>query len=165
MEDNKKQKIIAIVLVFLVIIVLLINLFKSDDKKIDTSINLLNDRNRFFEVSNSVDKFIKYVSAQDEDSISKIINKEYMKDNNIQESNILSIVPNINGNYVFNATRIYEQQLSENVYKYYVKGYYYQETIDGSGQKNDYYTIVYFYTNSMTFSIEPYDGTVFEGDL
>lgn len=165
MEDAKKQRLIAIILVILVIVVVCINLFKSNESKIDTSIKLLEDRNRFFEVSNSVDKFIKYVAVKDTDSILKIVNNEYLKDYNIPKESILSIVPDISGNYVFSATSIYQQQLNETIYKYYVKGYYYQETIDGVGQKFDYYVIVYFYTESMTFSIEPYDGKVFEGDL
>lgn len=166
MENEKNKKIIAIVLVILVIIVLGINLFKDNDKdKIDKSINLLEDRNRFFEVSNSVDKFIKFVSSRDNDSVYKILNEEYLKNNNITKENVLNIVPNISGNYVFGATSMYEQQLDKTTYKYYVKGYYYQETIDGNSSKTDYYVIVYFYTKSMTFSIEPYNGEMFEGDL
>jgi len=167
MDDNKKQWILAIVLVILVIVVICVNLFNRGTTKteLDTSIKLLNDRNRFFEVSNSVDKFIKYVASKDEDSILKIISSEYLEDNNISETFILNIVPNISGNYMFSASKIYQQQLSETVYKYYVKGYYYQDTIDGAGPSNDYYVIVYFYTENMTFSIEPYDGKIFEGDL
>lgn len=165
MDDNKKEKVVATILVSLVLLIFTINIvnhFLNKDKT-DTSIILLENRNRFFEVSNCVDKFIKYVTIKDKDSILKIFNSDYLKSNSITENNVLNYVPNIGGNYFFSATMIYEQQLSKSIYKYYVKGNYMLDSLNNSFVKNEYYIIVYLYTDSMTFSVEPYDGDLFKG--
>lgn len=164
MKDNK-EKIIAIILVILVIVVLGINLFTNKSEKIDTSIKILEERNRFFEVSNCVDKYIKYVSLKDIDSIYTLFSAKYKEENNITKENIINYIPNLNGNFSFSATRIYKQQLNEKTFKYYVKGYYTQEIMDNFSPRIDFNVIVYMYPENMTFSIEPYNGDLFEEDL
>lgn len=163
MNNDRKEMFIVIILVFLALLVVIFSMInKKNDNKIDNSIVLLNDRNRFFEVSNCVDKFIKYVSADDRSNILKMFNSDYLRNNNITESNIVNEIPNIEGNYSFSANIIYQQQLNNTTYKYYVKGNYMMDSMDDLIVKDEYYIIVYFYTKNMTFSVEPYDGKLFK---
>ena len=57
---------------------------------------------------------------------------------------------------------MFQQRISKDIYKYYVKGYIQEETMDLVPLKEDYYVIVILDEKNMTFEIEPYDGSMFK---
>lgn len=162
---DKNQKIALILLGIGLVIVLIIKIvsFYNNKETIDNSIKIVTDQNKFFEVSSCIDKYITYSQTDDYDSLFNILNKEYVEQNNISKENIFNYIRKFDSNDIFSSRKMYYQQLDNSIYKYYVYGTYRQELIDGVGQSQDYYFIVYLYTNNMTFSIEPYDGEIFEG--
>lgn len=162
---TKRDKIILLVLILGVLIVgvsKIVDRFKSKES-IDTSIVVVTDKNKFFIVASCIDKLIEYTKIDDSASVLKMFNEKYIKDNSITESNVLTYLPDFNDYQIFSARHMYQQQLSSDVYKYYVYGYYRDELMTGVGPKQNLYLIVYLYTNDMTFSIEPYSGEIFKG--
>lgn len=162
---DKNQKIMLILLGIGLIIVMIIKIVSFYNKKdtIDNSIKIVTDQNKFFEVSSCIDKYITYSQNDDYDNLINIISSEYIKENNISQDNIFNYIKKFDFNDVFSSRKMYYQQLDKSIYKYYVYGTYRQELMDSVGQSQNYYFIVYLYTNNMTFSIEPYDGEIFEG--
>lgn len=169
MEDKKKEKILILfILIGLVVLIItkIISYYNSKNKiDYDDSIIVLNDNSKFFVVSSCVDKLIKYTMSKDSQNVLKLLEESYKQSNNIDENNVLNYFPILNGNYSFSARKIYQQQISSTTYKYYVYGNYYQELISGIGDKQPLYLVVYLYTENMTFSVEPYDGTLFKEEV
>lgn len=165
MNEERNRKIVTIILVALAILVCIYNVvnhfINKNKNDVDSSIVLLEDRNRFFEISSCIDRFIKNVAMKDNDNILKMLSTKYLQEHNIDKNNVLDELPSIDGECSFEAKSIYEQQLSKSVYKYYVKGYYSIDVMDLAPVRSEYYVIVYLYTDNMTFAIEPYDGNLF----
>ena len=82
--------------------------------------------------------------------------------NLINSDNLYEKIGTINETNVFSAKKIYEQRLSETMYKYFVYGFIQEELMDSMSLKKDYYLIVILDEENMTFSIEPYDGQMFK---
>jgi len=162
-----KDKILIGILLLAVIGVIIYkvvdNIKHDNQKDINTDIVIVNDPSRFFVVSSCIDKFYRYVSIKDIDSVYKIVSEDYVKDNDLSKNNILDIFISLDGNYNFSARKMYQQQLSDSVYKYYVYYTYNEELMDAVGETYEGYIIVYLYTDNMTYSIEPYNGEMFEG--
>jgi hypothetical protein len=164
---EKKEKFFLILLVVVAVIVLILRVipFSKEKSNIEIDSQLIvpvTDANRFFTINSCVQKMFSYLSNKDTDSLYKILNSQYIDKNAVTTSNVLTKFPSLNGNYSFTSKKMYQQQLSENVYKYYIYGYYQQELMNKIGNREDYYLIVYLYTDNMTFAVEPYDGYIFK---
>ena len=57
---------------------------------------------------------------------------------------------------------MYQQRLNQTIYKYYVYGTIEKDSLNTSSAKEDYYIIVILDESTMTFAIEPYDGSMFK---
>lgn len=166
MKDlEKNEKILLICIIIGLIIVFIVKLLtrSTSEEELDKSIKIVTDQNRFFEVSSCINKYIQYSQNQEYDKLFSIINEDYKEKNNIDINNVFSFFKQIGVNDVFSARKMYYQQLDNGIYKYYVYGYYREELMDSIGENKEYYIVVYLYTDNMTFSIEPYDGELFEG--
>lgn len=166
MNEENKKKLLALILVVAVLILGIYKLFfeKGPEKeKIDTeTISILDDNSRFFTVCSCVSKYINYLSVQDTNNLLILLSKEYKEKESITADNIYEKIGTISGTNSFMGKKIFEQRLSKTVYKYYVYGYTQEELMDSPAQKKDYYLIVILDEANMTFSIEPYDGQMFE---
>lgn len=164
-ELEKNEKILLICIIIGLIIVFIVKLLtrSASGEELDKSIKIVTDQNRFFEVSSCINKYIQYSQNQEYDKLFSIINEDYKEKNNIDINNVFSFFKQFGVNDVFSARKMYYQQLDSGIYKYYVYGYYREELMDSIGENKEYYIIVYLYTDNMTFSIEPYDGELFEG--
>lgn len=163
-NEERNKKILAIVLVIILLILGIYKIFfsKPKEEKIDTkTISVVKDNNRFYTVSSCVYKYLTYLSAKDNDNLYLLLDETYKKENNITKDNIYNYIGNVEGDISFNARKIFEQRLSKNVYKYYVKGYIQANTIFQTGEKQIYYVIVIMDQSNLTFSIMPYDGEMF----
>ena len=168
MNEEKNQKIFAIVLVIAVIGLGIYKLFFNNKRKIviDTeTISIVKDNSRFFTVSNCVTSYIGYLNAKDTDSLLILLNSNYKKENNIDANNLYQYTGELDENYFFSAKKMYEQRLSKTMYKYYVYGTLEDTIIDEhvvfEYAPVDYYIIVILDESNTTYSIEPYDGEIF----
>jgi len=164
---ERNKKILAIVLVSLVVLLGIYNLFfnKSDvvDEKIDTeTISIVDDNSRFFTVSSCVSKYLNYLSSKDTDNLLILLSEEFKTVNSITDLNIYSYIGSLDEPKNFSPRKMYEQRLSKSIYKYYVYGYIYSESIDSIASKQEYYLVVLLDEKNMTFAIEPYDGSMFK---
>lgn len=163
-KDEKNQKILAIVLVIIVCILGIYKLFfdKSKKETIDTeTISVVKNNDRFYTVTSCVNKYLTYLSSGDKDNLYLLLNENYKNENNITKENISNFI-NINiGNISFNPYKMFEQRLSKNVYKYYIKGYIRKDTFSGVGPKEEFYIIIIMNQSNLTFSVMPYDGEMF----
>ena len=164
-NEERNKKILVVILVIMVITLGIYNLFfkKPREEKIDTeTISVVKDNDRFYTVSSCVDRYLLYLSSNDVDNLYLLLNEGYKKENNITKENINNFIKPTMNFVTFNPRKMYEQRLSKNVYKYYVKGYIKEDTFNQIGEKEDYYVIVIMDQSNLTFSIMPYDGEIFE---
>lgn len=166
MEKKKDYTLLIIICVILLCIVVL--LFLNNDSTNSNILNeepkykLVEDYSRFFTVNSCVYKYITYLNGNKTDELLKILDEEYIKNNNINSNNVYNFINKLNGNYTFKSKKIYYEVNNEKVIKYFVYGYLIEETIDGLGSKKDYYVIVNLDLENQLFSITPYDGSLFK---
>ena len=154
---NKKMIILFGVLIIIVVFILHFNRKKSDDK-----ITLVRDNSTFFTVSSCVSKYISYLSTNDTEKLYILLDSKYKKKYNIDEESINNYLISLDGNYMFKGKKMYSEKVGKSRYKYYVYGVLIENTMDVFDMdEEDYYLIVYLNEKDMTFSIEPYDGAIF----
>lgn len=164
MEKKKDYTLLIIICLILFSIVGLLYFNKSEDEEQveKTKYVILNDYSRFFTVNSCVYKYIQYLSNKNYDNLFKVLSKEYINDNNLNESNIYNYLPNLNGNYSFVSKKIYYEKKDDNYFKYYVYGYIEQDLIDSIGSKEYYYFLVNYDQKGNVFSITPIDKVAFD---
>lgn len=168
MENRERNlNIITIVLVICVVLLGIYKLFFDkkvpDNDKIDTdTISVVTDRNDFYTVSSTINNYVNYLSSSDSEKILSVLDLKYKKENGINSSNLYNFIEKLDGIYIYQPRKMFVQRMSENVYKYYTFGYLRQDTINGYGQKQNYYLIVLLDQSNMTYSIMPYNGEMFK---
>lgn len=166
-NEERNKKILAIVLVVAVLFLGIYKIFFDKEEveieSIDTeTISVVKDNSRFFTVSSCVSKYINYLTAEDTENLLILLSKEYKDNNAINSDNLYNYVNKINSNKTFSPKKMFQQRISKSIYKYYVYGFIQEELMDSIGPKEDYYLIVILDEENMTFSVEPYDGSMFK---
>ncbi len=166
-NEERNKKILAIVLVVAVLFLGIYKIFFDKEKveieSIDTeTISVVKDNSRFFTVSSCVSKYINYLQTQDTENLLILLSKEYKDNNSVNSDNLYNYINKINGNKTFSPKKMFQQRISKSIYKYYVYGFTQEELMDSISPKQDYYLIVILDEETMTFSVEPYDGSMFK---
>ena len=165
-KAERNKKILMLVIIVSVIFVGVYELFfrkeKIEEEKIDTeTISVVQDKSKFYTVSSCVSKYLNYLSSRETDKIIILLSDDYKKDNSITSLNVYENLGELNGINTFSPKKMFVQRLSKNVYKYYVKGFIQEESIDYVGSNQEYFIVVILDEKNMTFAIEPYDGSLF----
>lgn len=177
MKEKKKIIIIAITLIFVFTILLLSYLLKNNGKrekdkilaeesthissyysnnKDTEGITAVKDRNDFFTVQSCINQYIVYLVQNDGESLYNLLDKTYIQEFNITKENVLEHVEDLSGEISFRAKKMYFEQISENVYRYYVKGEIIENDIDIMTSKGEFNITVNMDIDNMLFSIIPY---------
>ena len=158
---TKRNKILFLILGIIAIILVLYQLFYNS--KNDNDVEIVTSTSNFYTVSNCVDRYLSYLSVEDVDNLILLIDKSYKKKNNLKKNNFFSKIDRLDGVYRFEAKKMYQQVINDNVTKYFVKGYLISEELNGglNIDKKDYYIIVLLDKSNSTYSIIPYDGEIF----
>lgn len=158
---TKKKIILISIFGALALIVLIIRFFGIG--KDETKIEIVTSTSKFYTVNNCVYRYLVYLQAEDTDSLMLLLDSSYKKKNNISSDNVLDKLEKLDDVYNFEARKMYQEELNENLTKYYVYGYLKKEVINQSIETEpiDYYVIVILNTKNQTFSITPYDGEIF----
>lgn len=167
-----KSKLVAIILVILTIVVVIIStVFNKNGEEEKHDINIVTNYSNFYTINSCLYRVITYLSDSDNESIFLLLDDKYKKKNKITKDNVLSLFEKIQENYTFESKKMYYENVSNNITKYYVYGVAYENQIyDGqelleSSYQNLYF-VVYIDSENKIFSIEPYDGNLFiEGDI
>lgn len=167
-----KSKLTAIILVFLVIIVVTISFItKNNEKSKSNDINIVTNASNFYTVNSCLYRTITYISSKDTNSLLLLIPESYKKENKITKDNVLDLFFETDITSTFVSEKMYYEVISNNLTKYYVKGYVeenkiYDDELLVKEEHDSVYFIVYLDSSESIFSIEPYDGKIFkEGDL
>lgn len=157
---SKKQIILIIIGIIIALLLIIFKLFFSDNKK---DFEIVTSTSKFYTVSNCINRYLTYLSAGDTENLMLLLNKSYKNKNNITSNNLFDKIDKFDELYSFQARKMYQDVINDNVTKYYVYGYLIKEGIDDSfvQEKVDYYFIVYLDSKNSTYSIEPYDGIIF----
>lgn len=160
-----KDYIIIIIILSLIVISLTVLSSLNKDKQNDNNQILINykveeDYSKFFTVNSCIYKYIEYLTKKDTTNILKVLNEDYVKNNNINNSNLYNYLDNLNGIYTFSAKKMYKDD-TDDLVKYYVYGYLVKETINGSADKTEKYFILNLDENNLTFDIMPSDSKTF----
>lgn len=158
MKKYKDYIIIIIILSLIFISILVLTSFNKEDNSIDTkkvTYKLENDYNNFFTVNGCITKYVEYLSKKNTTKLLEVLDKEYVKNNNINIDNIYSILPNLEeGMYSFTSKMMYKDD-GNTIVNYYVYGYLNKEIIDSVLNKEDNYYMVKLDKNNMVYSIKP----------
>lgn len=166
MEKKNDNYILLIIIIVILLAIVGIFYFTEKEETIieEKKINyiLLNDYSRFFTVNSCVYKYITFITNKSSDDLLNVLNKDYVSKNNINIDNIYNYVGNLTGNYNFKSKKIYYQIISKDYIKYYVYGALIKDSLDGNGDKLDYYVIIDLDLKNQLFSVTPYDGKIFK---
>lgn len=162
---TNKKKILIVVFGILAIVLLIFRFFNVS--KDDNKINIVKSSSKFYTVSGCVNRYLSYLYTEDIDNLLILIDKSYKKGNNISKNNFFEKISKLDGKYTFEARKMYEQVINDNITKYYVKGYLIKEGINSDiNNKIDYYIIINLDVKNSTYSVIPYDGDIFiSGDV
>ena len=165
MNEEKNQKVLAIVLAIAVIGLGIYKIFFSMNNskvKIDTdTISVVTDNSRFYTVAGCIDRYYAYLSSNDKEKILLLLSDSYKKENSINLDNVYSYVDKLDSLYTFSPSLMYYQRLSETVYKYYVSGTIQGTYLNFDEESKEVYVVVILDESNTTFAIEPYDGEIF----
>ena len=142
-----KKNILIPIIVLLIFMIIVIILIMNMNKETNNEQQLITEQNEqkvvkkvesasaYFTVQSCINKYISYVSSKNTDSILKTIDSEYIIKNNITEENVLEKVEQISVGTIFEANKMYEEEIDSDNKIYYVLG-----TLKQDGLEN--YTII-----------------------
>ena len=159
--SKNRNTIIIVIFGIIAIILVLVQIFGG--KREENKINIVTSTSKFYTVSNCVYRYISYLQTKDTDSLLLLLDNKYKSKNNINSNNVLNNLISLDGLYSFEARKMFEEKLNDNVTKYYVYGYLVEDDLD-SNNSMDFYVIVTLDTKNKIFSITPYDGEIFGGN-
>ena len=167
---NKKRIVLIICFVFLFLFSVFLFNSRFGNKTLNknkevSKINLLNDYSRFFTVNSCIYKYISYLQSKDIDSLMKVLDVNYIMNNNINSNNIFDNLGRLDGNYSFITKKVYYEKISDTYFKYYVYGQLKKDIIDENNEKIDKYYIVNIDNDKGVFNIFPYEGDIFKEEL
>ena len=168
MRKDKSKLTTLIIVIITIIVVVLSFLFSSKEEKNENNIKIVQNYTNFFTVNSCLSRYITYLASKNTEDLLLVLNDSYKKTNNITKDNVLDYLGNINENTTYKSKKMYYENLSNSVQKYYVYGQIseesiYQETLLEKTNYKDIYYIVYMDFDNKIFSIEPYSGEIFIG--
>lgn len=164
---RNKKNLPVILLVVVTIIVVVCSIVFGKDTKSKENIKIVTDASKFYTVNSCIYRFSTYLADNDVDSVYKIVDENFINDNNITKQNILDNFYEILPDYTFISKKMYSSIVNENITKYYVYGVYqpnslFDDTDIYEVESTDAYYIVYLDNSKSIFSIEPYNGDIFK---
>lgn len=180
MRKNILLMIISVLIIITVVICILLNIMKNTKNEENTNTQINNvvsktdskelkevkSATEYFTVQSCVNKYLTYIEAQNISSILKILDVEYINNNNITEKNVLNNVGNISEMVIFEAKKMYVEEIDQNNNKYYITGILKRDRMDDENGlkviKDNFNIAVKLDFENMIFSVIPLkDGGVF----
>lgn len=167
MRLKKGDYILIIICVIVVLITfIIINLNKDNNVIEDYKSNnmiLLSDYSRFFTLESCMYKYVNYLQMKDNSNLMKLLDKEYIDNNNINENNVLEFLGYLDGTNTFKLKEVYYDRTDKDIIKYYVYGEVIKEVIDSYQSSGiEKYYVIKLDTINMVYSIAPYESNLYE---
>lgn len=164
-EFTKKNTILLIVFITIIVLGLLLNNFRNPKKVIkkEENITLVKDYSHFFTINNAVQTYIDCLQDEEKENLIILLSHNYKDINSITTNNVLSKLGKLeNFEYTFESRKMYQEELKENVIRYYIYGDLNQSSFVEYVKPTDYYIIIDSYLKNNTFSVTPYNGDIFK---
>ena len=164
MKNKKKiiiYSIIAVLVIILIVTILLVKALKEEDKMYDeileskegigsadeNPVKLIRTNNTvtYYTVDECLKSYFRMLEIEDSAVLMTYLNENYIKDNDIHENNILTVLEKYEDYNTYRTAEMYE------IANYNITTYYVKARID---HKNIYF-IVHLDVNNQTFDIEP----------
>ena len=166
--DDKILKKIWLLSIVIILIAFSIYLINKEDIRINTnslkgeSVQIVKNYNDFYTVNSCIYRYLTYLQNNDTNSLLKVLNEDFIRTNGINSTNIYNYLISYDGNVNFNSKKMYYEEMSSNVIKYYVYGYVEKDIMDSFPEQIDAYYIVILDKENKVFSIQPYNGEIFK---
>lgn len=160
-ENKVKFGIVAFVIILsLILIIFAFHLAQdhnSENNDNPYKMEKVTEYGIFFSIVNNINKYLFYSYSKNSSALINILNKDYLKKNNITISNVLSKIANYENSPSFKAKEIYFKDIDDN-YLCYAKGDIVYEEYEGivTYKENVDFLILLDYTN-FTIEIYPLD--------
>ncbi len=164
-EFTKRNTILLIIFILLIAIGLYIHDYRNQNTnhKESIKITLVNNYSHFFTISNAGNKYINYLKEQDKNNLMLLLNDKYIEINNITKNNVLEKLNKLEpGEYSFEARKMYQENLTEDLIRYYLYGHLNKIIMDGYQKPDDYYLIIDLDNKNNTYAVTPYNGEIFK---
>ena len=162
MENKKSNYPLLIIISIILLSIIGIMYFEEDNNiainKKESNYSLLKDYSMFYTIDSCVNKYIDLLAKNSVDDILLLLDSNYINDNKITKDNVFKYINKIDGVYSFKTKEIYNK---DNENSYYVYGNLIKESINGLGEKIDYYVIINIDKKNRLFSVIPDDGSKF----
>lgn len=167
MKKNVLIFLIALLVILSTIILIVMGNLKTENNQVQNNIIIeqnqskkiekVNSASAYFTVKSCINKYINYVTNKDTDSILKILDSSYIKENNINQNNVLEKIETISGSIIFEAETMYVEEIDENNKIYYVLGSLKEEGLETYTTIDDeFYITVNMNYDDNIFSIIPF---------
>ena len=168
-QEKKVLSYWGIGLLIIIVLVVIINFFfpvsnifsslVNKDRKSDVKYSLVNDFSRYSTVSAAIEKFYSFINMKDNDSVLKILDEKYVKEKNINSSNLSNYIFMSKELLSFQSGKMYQKKVDKLLY-YYVEGRVINAST-GEFYKNQYYKVILDGTQ-FHFSITPVEESDFK---
>ena len=159
MNKTEKMEIIIIILLVLIfggtlIYSKIIN-SKVEEEKIDETVSIVTDRNRFYTIDSAISKYIIALSSKNAPDVLKMLNNDYVLLNNLTEANVLTVLEAVPDNVSSSTREMYQVGEYDNIYKYYVKVRLMVEDYYSATFLKYTYLEITINENNITFAVTP----------
>lgn len=168
---KKIEKIELVIIVILVVVfggtLIYSRLFvnNAEENKIDNTVIALQDENRFFTIDSAISKYISYVASGDTANIIKLLDTNFVSNNNITSNNLFNYIESYDTNYVGSTREVYQVSYNDNIYKYYVKVRLLNEDFVSSTFVKYTYFEVTINENNLTFAVAPISSVMYSNKI
>ena len=159
MNKTEKMEIIIIILLVLIfggtlIYSKIIN-SKVEEEKIDETVSIVTDRDRFYTIDSAISKYIIALSSKNAPDVLKMLNNDYVLLNNLTEANVLTVLEAVPDNVSSSTREMYQVGEYDNIYKYYVKVRLMVEDYYSATFLKYTYLEITINENNITFAVTP----------
>lgn len=157
-KDDIRTLIVVVIVCVLCLTIFFILNHKSNSEKLED----VSEYNTFFNIVSEVNKYLSYSGENNSEALYELLSKDYVKENNINLSNILNKLELYPTNSSIKVSSIKYVKIKSN-YSYYVTGKIIQNNYDNSRVVNEKFQIIVNNDfNNRTFSIHPIDDNKYE---
>lgn len=170
LSDGEKKTLLAwfIVAAIFLLILIVIKIINPDftfKKKTDYSKNqysIVTDYNRYYTVSNAINKYYSFINAHEYESVYHILDEEYTKEKNVDKDTVINIISDATKALSYQSRLMCYKDIADGITSYLIKG---EEVFMNSLDVNKtiYYEVI-LDGNNFHFSLKPIEEDFFGGN-